>query len=300
MKKSALMMSLTSVLFISACNTSTSEPQQQATNTGTESPVLQSNKVATVNGVDISEHTLTAYMQQRLAQVPEADTPSARRQILEEAINMELAIQDAVKLNLDKDPYVSIELETQRRNILASAAFGKYLKENPKTETDLKKLYEENIKPASFQDFKVRHILSETEAEAKAIIAKLKTGADFIETAKTDSKGPSAEKGGDLGWLNSQDILPEILDVIQKLDKNEYTENPVKTQFGWHVVKLDDIKQTPVPTYEKLKSELTTIAQRQTLEDYLNSLRDKANIVIHDEFAKANAELKSQVEGAAK
>lgn len=302
MKKLLLSLPLATIVLLTGCNSDTQDTskQPQATAT-TKSAAPQSKAVATVNGKEISEHTLAAYMQQRLAQIPEADTASARRQILEEAINMELAIQDAVKQQLDKDPYVALELDTQRRNILASAAFGKYLKDNPKTDADLKKIYEENIRPENFQSFKVRHILAESEEQAKAIIEKLKTGGDFIEIARSGSKGPSSENGGDLGWLNSQDILPEILSVIQKLDKDKFAEAPVKTQFGWHVVKLDDVKQTPVPSYEKVKNELTSIAQRQSLEDYLNTLRNSAKIEILDELARANDAGKPQPDnGAAK
>ena len=302
MKTTYLAVLLSSVMMISACNsssdsTTTSKDTNDKPASDTTTPAMQSKAVATVNGHDISEHTLDAYMQQRLAQVPEADTPGARRKILDEAINIELAIQDAMNKHLEKDPFVALELETQRRNILASAAFADFLKKHPTNDADLKKIYEERIHAEDFRDYKVRHILTDSEDKAKALIAKLNKGADFIELAKTASTGPSAAQGGDLGWLNSRDILPELLTSVQKLDKGKYTTTPVKTQFGWHIVKLDDVKQIPVPAFDKVKQELLAIAQRESLEKYLAELHKDAKIVIHDKFQQTNDALNEKVEG---
>ena len=295
MKKSSLALLLATVVTISACNSSNTETDKKVTaDKSAAKPAMQSKAVATVNGKDISEHTLNVYMKQRLAQVPEADTPSARRQILDEAINIELAIQDATMKHLDKDPIVALELETQRRNILASAAFQDYLKNHPVSDDALQALYKDRVHAEDFQDYKVRHILTDSEDKAKALIAKLDKGANFIELAKKSSTGPSAAQGGDLGWLNSKDILPELLASVQKLDKGKYTTTPVKTQFGWHIVKLDDVRQIPVPTFDKVKQQLLSIAQREALQQYLSNLHDNAKIVIHDKFDNANDALKTQ------
>ena len=235
------------------------------------------NTVATVNGKAISEKLFNAYVKQREASLPKNTT---RQRILDEMINFELVVQDALNKNLDKTPVIATELKLQRRNILVGAAFREYVNKNPLTDEKMRSDYEARMGDLTLVEYKLRHILNENEVNAKKALAELDKGGDIIALAKKYSTGPSAADGGDLGWQSETDVLPGIREKAKDLKKGEHAKEVVKTRFGWHVVYMEDRRETPPPAYEKVKSRVRDVLQRRQVEEYIVTLRAAAKVDI--------------------
>jgi peptidyl-prolyl cis-trans isomerase C len=267
-------------LIISACSgdgkTTASDGQKEKAQSATAA-TKDASTIAVVNGVPISEQLFEAYLKQREATL---SGESTRQRILDEMVNFELVIQDALAKGLDKKPAIVTELELQRRNILATAAFREYVNENPLSDEQMRKDYESRMAALTLTEYKLRHILTDDEAKAKQALAELAKGADFIKLAKTYSTGPSAADGGDLGWQSAPDVLPEFRDKVNDLKKGEYAKEAIKTRFGWHVVYLEDRRDTPPPAFADVKERVREILQRRQVEEYIVSLRSNAEVEI--------------------
>lgn len=252
-------------------------------------PVAQdANTVAMVNGKAISEELFTAYIKQREANLPAGTT---RQRILDELINFELVIQDALAKELDKKPDIANALQLQRRNILASAAFREYVNKNPLSDEQMRKDYEDRMGDLTMVEYKLRHILTDNEESARKALAELDKGADISKLAAKYSSGPSAADGGDLGWQSEPDVLPQIREQIRDLKKGEHAKEVIKTRFGWHVVYMEDRRDTPPPPYEEVKDRVRDILQRRQIEEYIVSLRTASKVEITEPAAVAPAPL---------
>jgi peptidyl-prolyl cis-trans isomerase C len=253
--------------------TNTQKEKSQATMAATQ----DGNAVAVVNGKIISEELFEAYLRQRKTKLPAG---SKRQRLLDELINFELVIQDALAKGLDKKPDIATELQLQRRNILANAAFREYVNKNPLSDEQMRKDYESRMGDLTLTEYKLRHILTEDEASAKEALAELDKGTDIVKLAKKYSSDPSASDGGDLGWQSAPDVLPPIRDKIKNLKKGEHVNEVVKTRYGWHVVYLEDRRDTPPPPFEEVKDRVRNILQRRQVEEYIVSLRTAAKVDI--------------------
>ena len=233
---------------------------------------------ATVNGKPIDARTYDRFLQQRARQNKRAPTPEDHQAVLDELINRELLYQEAMRQKLDKDPEVAFRLEQQRINTLVRAVINKEFADHPVSDKELKQEYDRLVKGADFREFKARHILVKTEQEAEAIIKQLDKGADFATLAKEKSTGPSGKQGGDLGWFRLGQMVPPFAAAVAKLEKGKYTRTPVKTQYGWHVILLEDSRSQEPPTFEAVRSQLTQMVQGQRVQAMLKELREKAKI----------------------
>ncbi len=271
----------TACLALSACDQA---PLSNQTDNQTSTPVAAatdtSEVIATVNGQPITRNLFDAYSQQRQQRRPGNQEPQA---VLDEIVNLELALQDGIKKGIDKQADIVTQIAQQRRAVIAGAAIKQQLEDNPITDEDLKKLYDEKTSGAG-QEYKARHILVEEEAQAKDMIAKLDGGADFTELAKEHSTGPSGKNGGDLGWFSSKQMVKPFSDAAAALEKGKYSKQPVKTQFGWHIIILDDSRESSPPPFEQLKPQLQAFAQNQRIQGYVTQLREGATIDIKDTF----------------
>ncbi len=230
--------------------------------------------VATVNGAPITESVIELYQEQMQSRRPGA--PADRNTIIEEVINLELASQSGAKAGLDKDPRMQLQIDQQRRAVVATAAIQSHLDSNPVTDEELKKLYDEQVPKGS--EYKARHILLEDEENAKKLIVELDGGADFSELAKEHSTGPSGKSGGELGWFSPKQMVAPFSEAAAKLEKGSYTKEPVKTQFGWHIIILDDVRESTPPDFEQVKPQLQSFVQKQRVQDFISSLRQGASI----------------------
>ena len=244
------------------------------------SPVL-----ATVNGSPITEGVVELYEQQLSARRPGNAAGQDRKAILEEIINLELARQGGETQGLDKDTKVQLQIDQQRRAVIATAAIQHELETNPVSDEELKKIYDEQA--PSGTEYKARHILVKEEDEAKKLIVELDGGADFSELAKQHSTGPSGKSGGELGWFSSKQMVAPFSEAVAGMEKGTYTKEPVTTQFGWHVIILDDTREASPPPFEQLKPQLQAFVQKQRVQDYIARLRQSATIEIKEQPAAA-------------
>lgn len=245
-------------------------------------PALAADKtVATVNGKKISEKQLDQFASILQKKNPRFDPKSNRQAIINQLVNREVLLQEAKKRKIEKDPEVAFVLQQQRQELLVQALIQKNFAKKPVKEKQLKKLYKEKVAGANLQEYKARHILLKSEDEAKTVIAKLDAGGDFAELAKKNSTGPSAKTGGDLGWFRPQQMVPPFARAVAEMKKGSHSSKPVKTNFGWHVIKLEDSRKSEPPKYDDVKQQLESSINQQRLQEYVKKLRDKAKIKIN-------------------
>ncbi len=233
--------------------------------------------VATVNGKPISQRVYEIYLKKLQSQQPQL--AGNRELIIQDLVNRELLYQDALKKGLEKDKDVVFALDQIRKNTLIQANVGKFTQDHPITDADLKKEYDENIAKLDMNEYKARHVLLKTEDEAKAVIKELDNGAVFVDVANAKTIEPNSN-GGDLGWFKPQQMVTEFSEAVAKLKKGEYTKTPVKSQFGWHVILLEDTRKATPPKFEDVKQQLRAMMRNQQLQDYITNLRKTAKIDI--------------------
>lgn len=249
----------------------------------------QDEVIAVVNGKNITLGDLQILLSSKAATGAPVDPSS----ILNEAISRELIKQAAEKEGLDKSDDFKKAMEVQRTSLLVNALLSEKMQKVDISDEALKKAYDEEMKSAPKQEFKARHILVKTEDEAKKVIDELKNGADFIKLAKEKSTGPSGPNGGDLGWFEPNMMVPEFADAVSMLKKGQITEKPVKTKFGWHVIKLEDTRKVEPPTFESMKEKLRASVANKALQDYIAELHKSAKIELKQpEGTKAAEEKK--------
>jgi len=248
---------------------------------GFQSNVSAADKaVATVNGKKIGESQYNQFITMLKQKNPKFDAAANREAVINELVNREILFQEAKKQKVDKDPKIAYVLEQQRVDLMVKALIQKTLTKDPVSEKQLKQLYKDKIAGANMQEYKARHILLKTEDEAKTVIAKLDSGDDFAELAKKMSTGPSAKSGGDLGWFRPNQMVPPFASAVAEMKKGTHSNKPVQTNFGWHVIKLEDSRKTEPPKYDDVKQQLEGSINQQRLQDYVKKLRDKSKIKI--------------------
>ena len=217
-------------------------------------------------------------LKERLAQGGQ-DTPEVRNAVKEELNTRELLAREAKKQGLEKTPDVKTQMDLAAQTVLVRAYVSDWVKKNPVPEADLKKEYDTIKSQIGDKEYKVRHILVEKEDDAKAIITELQKGAKFDELAKARSKDPgSKDKGGDLDWNAPANFVKPFGDAMKTTPKGKFTPQPVQTQFGWHVIEVEDVRDAKVPGYEEVKPQLQQRLQAQWLDKYFKDLRAKNGV----------------------
>ena len=239
-------------------------------------PAMAQN-LAVVNGKPVPSSRADIMIKQMAAQ-GQQDTPELRAMVKEELINREILIQEADKLGLGTQADVKSQVEIARQSILIRALVADFLKKNPVKDADIKAEYDRFRAQASDKEYHARHILVEKEDDAKAIIAKLKGGAKFEELAKQSKDPGSAGNGGDLDWAAPAAFVKPFSDAMVSLQKGQLYDTPVKTQFGYHVIKLDDVRAAKIPTLEEVKPQIAEGLQQKKLQAFQQQLRAKAKI----------------------
>lgn len=239
-------------------------------------PAMAQN-LAVVNGKPVPSSRADVMVKQMVAQ-GQQDTPELRAMIKDELINREILIQEADKLGLGTHADVKSQVEIARQSILIRALVADYLKKNPVKEADIKAEYDRFKAQASDKEYHARHILVEKEEDAKAIIVKLKAGAKFEDLAKQSKDPGSAANGGDLDWAAPAAFVKPFSDAMTSLQKGQLYDTPVKTQFGYHVIRLDDVRAAKIPTLEEVKPQIAEGLQQKKLQAFQQQLRAKAKI----------------------
>jgi peptidyl-prolyl cis-trans isomerase C len=231
--------------------------------------IAAAQNLAIVNNKPIPKAKADAVVAQLVKQ-GQQDSPELENAVKEDLISREILMQEAEKKGLAADPDVQAALD--------------YFKANPPTDADLRQQYDILVKETGGKEYDARHILVEKEADAKAIIVKLKAGAKFEDLAKQSKDPGSAENGGDLGFAPASTYVKEFGDALVKLKKGEVTQTPVKTQFGYHVIRLDDVRDAKIPSFEEAKPQIANAMmsnqqwQQGKFQQMMKDLRDKAKV----------------------
>jgi len=254
-------------LAIGACNAQ--EPAKAAP--------AASGKFATVNGVAIPQARFDFLLKQSTAQ-GQPDTPELHKSLRENLIVQEIISQEAAKKGLDKSSDIALQMDLAKQNVLVRAYIQDYLKSHPVSDDALKAEYDKIKVQMGDKEYKARHILVEKQDEAKDIIAKLKKGEKFEKLAEKSKDPGSKANGGDLGWNSPATFVKPFSDVLVKLQKGKFTTEPLQTQFGWHVIQLEDVRETKPPAFELVKNNLSQRLQQQQIDKMIGEVKAKAKV----------------------
>ncbi|MDO9047129.1 MAG: peptidylprolyl isomerase [Methylobacter sp.] len=279
MKKKFIPLLVVGTALIAGCN------QEKATNAGsapaaTAAPAVdKADAVAVVNGQYIAKSTLET-LEKEIAERSHGQT-FPKEKLVEELVQRELLVQDAMQKQLDKSPEFTAQLDSARKALLTQAGLQNFIKANPVTDAEIKAEYDNKVAAEKGTEFKARHILVKTEAEAKKLITELDKGADFAKLANKNSlDAKESQNGGDLGWFSAAQMVPPFSEAVAALEKGKYTKEPVKTQFGYHVILKEDSRPVTPPPLEAVKEQLTPFLQRKKVQEMIETLRKQAKVEI--------------------
>jgi peptidyl-prolyl cis-trans isomerase C len=234
--------------------------------------------LAVVNGKAIPSSRADAVVKQVVAQGQQPDSPQLREAIKKDLIGREVMMQEAIKQGYDKNADVKQALENARQTIVIQALVRDHLTKNKVADADVKAEYDRFVVQSGDKEYHVRHIVAETEADAKAIITKLKGGAKFEDLAKTSKDAGTASTGGDLDWATPSSFPKPFSDAFVALQKGAITETPVQTQVGFHVIKLDDTRAAKLPALDEVKQQIVEALQQKKLAAFQEEMIKKAKI----------------------
>ncbi|TWO70116.1 peptidylprolyl isomerase [Caenimonas sedimenti] len=234
--------------------------------------------VAIVNGKPVSKARVDMLALQ-LSKAGRPVPPEMQGQLKDEVIAREIFMQEAQKRGLDATDDFKAQIELARQTILIRELFADWQKANPVTDAEIKAEYDKFAAANGGKEYKARHILVEKEEDAKAVIANLKKGQKFEDLAKKQSKDPgSGANGGDLDWATASSYVPEFAQAMTKLNKGQTTDAPVKTTFGWHVIRVDDVREAQLPKFDDVKPQISQQLQQQKLSTFQDNLRKSAKV----------------------
>jgi peptidyl-prolyl cis-trans isomerase C len=237
-----------------------------------------SQNLAIVNGKPVPSSRVEA-LKQQVERSGRPVTPEILAQIKEELIAREIFMQEARKRGLETSEDYKAQIELARQSLLIRELFASFQKKNPVTDAEIKAEYDKFVAANGGKEYRARHILVDKEDEAKALIAEIKKGAKFEDLAKKASKDPgSGANGGDLDWANAASYVPEFSNAMVKLEKGQMTDTPIKSQFGFHVIRVDDVREAQLPKLEEVKPQITQQLTQAKLAKYQDDLRAKAKV----------------------
>lgn len=243
------------------------------------SPAIEAAKpLAVVNGREIPA-LYGELVKREMTQQGQAENGQLDARVKESLINLELLSRAALDKELDRDPRMAATLDIRRKDQLAKAYLEDYVKRHPVTDAEIQALYDKAKGEATEPEYRARHILVESEAEAKKILADLGKKLKFEDLAKKHSKDPgSARNGGQLDWADRRVFVPEFSEALARLKKGETTRTPVKTQFGYHIIRLDDMRQPQIPPLDTVRGDIVRQIQQQRVRDAIMAVRAGAKI----------------------
>ena len=234
--------------------------------------------VAVVNGTAIPKSRADALISQLVKQ-GQQDTPQLHQAVRDELVNREILMQEAVREGIPTRADVKAQVAVAQQTVVLRAMIEDYVTKNKPSDAEVKARYDELIKQAGGNEYHLHHILVDNEQQAKDLIAKIKGGAKFEDLAKQFSKDPgSGKNGGDLDWANPKTYVPEFAAAAEKLQKGQMTDTPVHTQFGWHIIRVDDIRAVKPPPLDQVKGQIVQQMQQEKLQAFEQKLRAKAKV----------------------
>ena len=255
-----------------------------------EVPAMPQGPVLTINDIEISMPALLTYRDSRQGLPLPQDPQQAQNQIISELITTVLLSEEAKKLGVADRPEVKDAIAMYTRIVLRDAALSELMKQQTVSDDEIKAAYDKSQKESKSVEYKARHILVKDEAKAKELIGKLDGGADFAELAKQNSTGPTGKDGGDLGWFGADMMVKPFGDALAAMEKGKYTKEPVKTQFGWHVILLEESRDQEPPTLESLKPQLEQQLKSEKLRALLAEMSKDVKVTSPQMTAPAEME----------
>jgi len=260
-----IVLALLAPLVLAACNKA-----------ATPAPEATGEHVATVNGKALPKSEFDLYVA-NMSRQSGREMAGQQDQLLDQYISMQLAADEAEKAGIEKDPKVRDQLALARLQVLVDAGLQKYLEAHPVQESELRPEYDAQV-AALPREYHARHILVDDEAAAVAITKELKGGGDFAKIAAKRSKDSSSKSGGDLGWFTLDTMVKPFADAVKVMQPGQLTEQPVQSQYGWHVIKLEETRATSAPPFDEVKDRVKMIVQRKKLQTHLEDLRKTAKV----------------------
>jgi peptidyl-prolyl cis-trans isomerase C len=254
--------------------------QDAESGAGAPAANLGASQVASVNGRPIAESVVRIYTSATERRNFDELSPEERERIVSDVIGLELLAQQAEKEGLTESRALAAQIELQRLQLVGRAMATEYLEKNPATEADIQAIYDENLSRLSGQQFKARHILVTSKEEADDVIAELRRGADFVALAEQRADGPTGPNGGALDWFTLDSMPPAFSSAVQAMAVGSHSSEPVQTEFGFHVILLEDTRAQEPPALAEIRDELATAAGRKRLDDYIRSLRESATVTV--------------------
>ncbi|MFM0336606.1 peptidylprolyl isomerase [Paraburkholderia fungorum] len=234
--------------------------------------------IAVVNGTPIPKARADALIEQLVHQ-GQQDTAQLQMAVREELVNREILMQEALRRGLPNRPDIKAQIAVAQQTVVLRALIEDFVKNNAPTDAEVTARYNALIKDAGGKEYHLHHILVDNEQQAKDLIAKIKAGASFEDLAKQFSKDPgSGKNGGDLDWSDPKAYVPEFADAATHLQKGQMTDTPVHTQFGWHIIRVDDVRNITPPPLEQVRPQIVQQIQQEKLQAFEEGLRKNAKI----------------------
>ncbi len=247
---------------------------QDSSNQGYE---VDGEAIATIDGEPIPHGLLEAFIRQYPGASLEEMDDQQREELKNHLINLSLLALKAEQEGLHHDPDIQATMELDRRQTLADQMVQRFEQDEPITDEDLRQAYEERHGEAA-REYHARHILVESEDEAREVISRLDEGGDFAELAEEYSTGPTGPDGGDLGWFQAEQMVEPFSNAVRELEAGSYTEAPVQTEFGWHVILLEDTRETEGPEFEEVRQDLERQLREEFVQKLVEDLRQEFNV----------------------
>lgn len=281
---------LAAVLISPACaqESEPQEPQQEPQ----EAQARDDTLIATVNGQSYDLDLFRAYYGELLQQRGAENSPQLQERAFNEFMNLVVASQEGEKRGLTDNKEVQTALALQRMMVLSAAVLQRIGAEFDPSEADLRQAYDQLVEQSQRTEYKARHILLDDKDKAQALIEQLDAadGEGFAELAEKNSLGPTAEKGGDLGWFDARRMVKPFADAVAEMEPGSYSQQPVQTQFGWHVILLEETRAAEPPSFEEAKPQLTNVLRQQKVAEALTELRNEAEVELNEDVVKLKEE----------
>ena len=266
-----LLVATLTLISVTACS------QEGANN---EAASLGSARVAVVNGQPVAESVLRMYALTAERKNLEEMSPEDRERVLDDLIGLELLAQQATKDGLTSSRTLAAQLELQRLRLVANAMATDYIEKNPPSDADIQAIYDENLPLLAGEQYKARHILVATKEDAESVIAQLRQGSDFVALAQERADGPTGPNGGALDWFTLDSMPPPFAAAVRGMTVGSYSTEPVQTDFGFHVILLEETRKQEPPGLADIRDDLASAAQRKRLDDYIKALRESATVTV--------------------
>jgi len=243
-----------------------------------DKPDPSADVVATVDGTALTRNTFDFYIKAATGKSSADLSPEQRQEALDSLVRMQLVAAQAQKDGLDKEKEIAAALDLSRLDVLQRGLQAKYLKDKTPTDQELRAEYETQVAQMPRTEFRARHILVQTEAFANDLMARLKKGEKFEQLAAKESLDSSKERGGDLGWFTPATMVKPFADAVMGMKKGEITPKPVQTQYGWHIIRLEDTREVQPPPFDQVKGQLGQVVLAKKFKGYSDELLKTAKV----------------------